>query len=485
VGTFTDNVFDDTATSGAALSIDNFEPWPTIDIPYTPPSAGTTVTTVGTWVTLTAAIYPSTILRWLPGTLVQIDGNVYTLRGRPFGTGPYKFEVEEDAGTTTTFSFVVNEPDVARQILPYLWGPDSTGTVFACGDPLRPGTLYYTKANNVDSAPDTNTIELCPPSEPLLGGELLNGLSYVSSSNRWWAVYPAPPGSIITTGSQEIVGGVNPYDPVEIAVGHPLATPYGHTTDGQQIYYWGKNGLYAHSGGPATPLTDADLSTIFPHEGVQGVNVTQGGQTFYAPDYSRSATFRIAVIGNYVFADYQDANGIPRTIVMDKRTGAWSADTYATPITVHYKVEQQESATLSQALYSQLVMGDTNGDLLLQGGSTDNGTAIVATFASFQWTSGALCYCLAPWSDVAYLGGPITLTITALGGQSPLPITLASVVGYVRERIYLTFNKGLSYQFSVSLGVGSAFYLVEFSPWVGQWGRSGMLTPIKGLVGGS
>ena len=387
---FTDNVFDDAASAGQALSTVNFEPWPTIDVPY--PVSGTSVAVSGSWATLTASSYPSNILRWLPGTLVTIGGNVYTLRGRPFGSGPYTFEVEENIGYYTSALLLVNEPILARQPLPYLWGPDTTGTVFGCGDPLRPGVLYFSRANNPDSAPDANVIELCPPSEPLLGGQIQNGVSYVASSKRWWALYPSLGATTETSSGSVVVisTGTTPYEDVEIPVGVPLAAPYGHCTDSERIFFWGPDRIAATDGGPAKDLTSEDLYPIFPHEGVLGSNITRNGITYYAPDYSRAATFRLDRAGYYLYADYQDSGGTPRTLVCDLRTGAWVSDQYADPITCHYSDEQQQgSLTSTPALYPHLLMVASNGNLFTQAAlANDNGTGISCLVATPEWDGG-------------------------------------------------------------------------------------------------
>ena len=63
----------------------------------------------------------------------------------------------------------LQSPALAQQPLPYMAGPtDNINYVLAVGDPLRPGTMYWCKGSNLDSAPDTNQMEVTDPSEPLV-----------------------------------------------------------------------------------------------------------------------------------------------------------------------------------------------------------------------------------------------------------------------------------------------------------------------------
>ena len=122
-------MFDDAASAGEPLDFDNFEPWPSIDLPQS--LTATQVT--GTLLTV-PIVAPTNALRWLPTTLIQLAGTnaSYALRRRPTllsGT-TYLLELEQPApfGTNTVLS--IPEPRVGNQKLPYVWGPDASGTIF-------------------------------------------------------------------------------------------------------------------------------------------------------------------------------------------------------------------------------------------------------------------------------------------------------------------------------------------------------------------
>lgn len=381
---FLDTYEDGEIVSSEQIDYENFQPWPTIDRPFS-----ATATVSGT----TAIVSPSTspsapqpfgnILRYLPGNLVQIQQQVYTLWTRPIliNATQFLFQFVENAGSNSgATDITIYEPAMAHQILPYLWGPtEEGGNIFGCGDPLRPGFVYFSKNFNPDAAPDNYNLELCPPSEPLLGGEVLNGNSYVASTDRWWQLRPS-------------FGGVQQYSPQEAPVGRGLAAPYGHCSDGTRIYFVAKDGIYVTSGGPGRSLTDNDYYNIFPHDGIAGQNFTYNGVTNFAPDYGRSETFRLTYCDSYLYFDYQDATGTPRNLVFDVRHEGWSSDVCLGGLgaSAHYGIEQQEgSLNLSDVTYGLLVVGGADGNLYKQTeGTIDDTFPIQCIVATKEFTAG-------------------------------------------------------------------------------------------------
>lgn len=363
--TFTDNFDDAAALAGSELGFDNFEPWPTVDVPFagTAGSGGiTSITVFGTAIVIIGTL-PATVLRWLPGTLLTLDGQyTYTLWNRPVAvSGGILFRTLENAGAPTVTTLVVQEPDVANQILPYLWGPDANGIVFGVGDPLRPGALYSSKPNNPDATPN-NVYDLTPPSEPLIGGMVIDGVSLVASSERWWVLQAA-----LSTPQRWI--------PVEMPAGRGLVAPFAHCTDGKSGFMVAKDGVYVLAPNTAAiNLTDADLGNIFPHDGVPGQNTMYGGATIFAPAYQYAADFRLGIVNDFLKFHYRDSSGIPRTLELDMSldTGgqprmAWSPVSYADPINNSYQPEQPSGTLITESLaYSQCYFTDTNGNVWIE-----------------------------------------------------------------------------------------------------------------------
>lgn len=419
--TFTDQYFDDTAQAGQAIPDQNFEPWPSVDVPFSASvSAGATITVVGNQITVSGAsiVWPATISRWLPGTIVLLNGQVaYTLRRRPQMLSPtsYLFEIIDSAGSLSPTSFAVNEPDVARQILPYIWGPDANGFFFGVGDPLRPGVISFCQSNSPDMVAAPNTNEPSPPSEPLLGGRILEGLSYVASSSRWWSMR----GNFI---------GTSTFQPFQEEVPRGLATPYGICDDGQSVYFWAKDGIYA-VGARSGSLTD-DLFLMFPHENIQGQNITRNGITYYAPDYSRASTFRLSTVNGFLYADYQDFNGVPHTIWSYLPMGGWCTDVYANQIISRCVLPGPEG-TLTSTLnrtYGIAVWGDNAGNVYVETDNTgDNGQPISGMYTTFEWDGEPLRQG-GTWEDF-YLDcvprSGITVTPVMFGQQMYPPTVIA------------------------------------------------------------
>jgi hypothetical protein len=428
--TFRDIYDDSAAEAGDELDFDNFEPWPSVDVP----NFGTATQVVGTVAVVSTT--DTDILQYLPGTLIRFGGqNFYTFRQRPMfisGTS-YLIQLIENAGNGTNLPYLIQEPFLANQHLPYMWGPDANGVIFACGDQFRPGTLYFAKPYAPDSAPDTFNQEISSPTEPLLGGEVLDGVPYVASSLYWWRLYFQP-----DNPSQR-------YSAVKEPIPRGLAAPFGHCNDGSAIYWWAKDGIWSTAQGS---LTDADLYDLFPHEGVKGQSVTYNGITVQAPDYSQAAKFRLAYANGYLYAIYVNNIGTYQMLVLNVRTGAWSADSYGGTQSI-FSVYQIEQPPASTGVLNPVVLlagttgpGFAEGRIYIQTDLVDdpNSTPIACTLATFEFDGGDL---RAPkqWGDYfldlvpAAPAGVVTKAMSLGAGVAP---TNTVPSGTVRTRIPLS-----------------------------------------------
>lgn len=372
---FIDNVFDTAAQVGEALDFDNLEPWPSVDL-----TQNLTATSVVGTVALVTIPSPTNALRWLPGTLVQIaSGQVFTLRLRPVlisGT-TYRLEFLECAVAATNASISIPEPLLGNQKQPYMFGPDASGRVIGVGDPLRPGTFSYSKPNNLDSVPDTYNRELTPPSEPLIGGEIIDGRGFLASPERWWELLP-----------QQSDNPTNFYNPVQSPLPRGLAAPFGHCNDGVNMYWWAKDGIYSSAAGS---LTDADLYNLFPHEGAAAQVVAYGSFLIQPPDYSRSGTFRLSHSNGFLYAVYQDSLGTYRVLTCDLHHGnAWVPDVYSPAVCAFYHPEQQAGSVLtSGSLYAETLMATVDGRAASQAElANDLGGGIACVAASYEFDGG-------------------------------------------------------------------------------------------------
>jgi hypothetical protein len=445
--TFLDNYSDLTAQSGEELEFDNLEPWPSVDLPFALTSITNLVNAIGTTVLIPQAYVavPNNILSWLPGNLIRLGSvNVYTLWTRPTlitvaGVNYYLLQFVENAGVLTGAVLYNYEPQLANQHLPYMWGPDAAGTVFATGDPLRPGTLSFAKNYAPDNAPDSYNIEITPPSEPLMGGEILDGLAFAASTERWWALYP------------QAQNELQRYSVIQQPMTRGIAAPYGHCTDGKTIYWWAKDGIWSSAKGS---LTDADLYNLFPHEGIPGANYTYNNQTVYAPDYAYAGQFRLAYRNYYLYACYLDSTGTNRTLVYDLRREAWVVDVYADSPSVFYGLEQQEGTVLtSTASYPLLVAGGVDGNIYqptpLTNDSSFTGvsTPVPIVVATPEWDGGDL-RAGEQWGDLwldcipnALGASPVQVTPMAYGAPVAPPTTVPTTAS--RSQLPVSLGGGI------------------------------------------
>jgi len=349
VPTFNDTLLDTDVAANPILDFDNFEPFPSIDLPR----SGTVNVSGGLVMWVSGDQFNT---RWLPGTVIVIDTVAYTLNTRP--TSPTTLtatNVVSIAGVETVItppdaqvtSYAIAEPDLAAQPLPYLFGPtDNVSFFFAVGDPLRPGTLYWSKGNNPDSAPDTNQQDVTSPSEPLQNGCIVNGYGWVASTERAWLIVPNFFNALATAQGTE--GSTWTLQLSSLIRG--LYIPRCLTVDGGgNVFFRAKDGIYISPGGQGgKSITDEDLYNLFPHEGVVPQPVTIGGFTVYPPDDNYPQAQKMNVANGYLYYDYvytileilpphfeKVYVQIPATLVYDIAARGWVVDVYTPQVAVH------------------------------------------------------------------------------------------------------------------------------------------------------
>jgi hypothetical protein len=360
---FSDTVLDAAIVANPTLAFDNFEPFPSIDLPR----SGTV--NVGANGQLTWASGDRFNIRWLPGTIVTVgtsnvapgtvnQGTQFTLYNRPSDSQHMIVSTQELIGGVITQIFppqgtglfyFITQPFLAAQPLPYLWGPtDNVSFFFACGDPLRPGTLYWCKGNNPDSAPETNQQDVTSPSEPLQNGCIVDGIGMVFSTERAWLIFPNFFNALSTVSGtqgstwtlQESISDRGLYIPRCLAV-----------DGGKDVYFRTKDGISLSRGGQgARSLTDEDLFNLFPHEGFTPVTIARGPYIVYPPDDTQPQLHKMNVANGYVYYDYvANINGVstPQTLVYDIAARGWVLDLYQYACILHIL---EEGPNINQTL---------------------------------------------------------------------------------------------------------------------------------------
>ena len=178
-----DALTDAEAASNPEMTFTDYEPVPSIDLPQ----AGHCNVSSGVITTLDTPFNT----RWLPGTTILIGYPTqlpYVFISRPTSSTQVAIPGVPD-GTNLVWN--IAEPQLANQPLAYMFGPtDNINYVFAVGDKLRPGTLYWCSGSNLDAWPDTNQFDVTDPSEPLINGAMVGGFGVLFSDRRGWVMTP-------------------------------------------------------------------------------------------------------------------------------------------------------------------------------------------------------------------------------------------------------------------------------------------------------
>ena len=373
---FTDTATDLSLAANPTLSFNNYEPFPSIDLPR---SGTCNVSANGAIAWVSGDVFN---VRWLPGTIVLIAGVAYVLYNRPSSTTAMKVytTVASTDGTGfitfgypptgTGLTWQINEPDLAAEPSPVLWGPtpDSGGGSFMLGlDPLNPGDLLTSMGNNFDSAPSSQRLYVCSPSEGLVNGIVTSELHVVFSPERFWLLYPNFADAVATVN-----GTTGPlWTPVQASSTRGLFMRYALGGIGSLIAFRAKDGIFASQGGGPEQDISANIYNLFPHGEPEGPSpVVIGNQTIYPPNDALPNAQTIACIPGYIFYDYQDTTGTPRTLVYDMEAKGWVVDSYTPAVNCH---------ALATGV-NQILCGCTDGTIrAFDAAGTESQTAVIVT----------------------------------------------------------------------------------------------------------
>jgi hypothetical protein len=325
----------------------------------------------------------------------------------------------------------IAEPALANQPLPYMFGPtDNINFVFAVGDPLRPGTVYWCSGSNLDSWPDTNQFDLTDPSEALVNGAMSGGWAVIMSIKRGWVLTPnffnalatvtGTAGSVWTAQDASITRGL--YMPRCLAV-----------EGGGNIFFRVSDGIHiSRKGVGSQSITDETLYPLFPHESTgSGADIpqpiTRNGITIYPPDDSVPEKQQFRVVGAYLYYDHQATDGNPHTWVLDLRTLAWIWDQYAgSQPTVHAPNEgESQQGTL---------VGCSDGTLRIMESDapeTVTGTVLTAAVGGSGWITAyeaTFEYSCDSGATVSFIAADV-----GNGSYAPNPLVLEGTGGEITK----------------------------------------------------
>jgi len=249
----------------------------------------------------------------------------------------------DDAGAT-----VLAQPVRAQ------WGP-LEGMLFACGDPYRPGHLYYCLPDAPDHWSASGNIEICAPSEELMNGGIAGAQGYVFSRRTLYLIYPG----LTSTGS------VN-YTPTTCQRG--MFGYWAHAVGPGGIYFVAEDGVFV-TGGGVEQWISRDIDPLFRDETKYG----------YAPiDKAAPNALRLTVWESKLYFQYQDTSGARRCMVYDILEKAWRA----------YQFGQAHSGLQGLDEDDLLIGGLNQGTTYTLSGTSDAGTAITCTARTASHSGG-------------------------------------------------------------------------------------------------
>jgi len=294
---YTDAATDSSVVGGERLTFDNFQPWPVLDKPRTG-----TCNVAGTAVSRVSGDTFNT--SWAPGSAIVVNGKATTIYAVA-STG--LLHLTDNVGSGSAVAFMLPNPTILSQPMGQFFG-DYQGTYFGCGDPLNPGTLYWTKANNPETASDANNLLVTPPSEQLQCGFVYNTYAGVFSTQDLYQLL------------RDQSGG---YRAIKTPCGRGSWTAWSFCMSPQGIIFLAEDGLFITAGGnPAVAIHPPDLRTIFPKDGLPGVSV----DGIEAPDMEQDTKLRVSYIAGFVYFDYTGLDNEGHTLIFELGTDRFFYD---------------------------------------------------------------------------------------------------------------------------------------------------------------
>jgi hypothetical protein len=320
----------------------------------------------------------------------------------------------------------VSSIQAVNQTLKAIWGFDER--VLGCGDPARPGAVYFSKRGNGDSWPPQNWIQTAET-----GGEAMNGLVYaercfVFSRERLIALVP------------NVIQGVT-FTPQETSCRRGLKGRFGFCIGKKGIYFWSKDGVYRTQGGPEESVVDDSIRPLFATQDSPGRDVNG----YEAVDMSDENGLRMSFHNNEIWCHYTGAtSGERKTLIYDEDHNRWRA--IDSTVTVNMGYSEPDVA-------SNLLLGMSDGDMRQGGGASDADGDVDVNVRTGSFDQGQPL-ALKRYGNVIFDLDPnnATVTITPYLDANALPQAAIVVTGNGRQRVALALDDvfGLNVSFDIS-----------------------------------
>lgn len=304
---------------------------------------------------------------------------------------------------------------VYEAALPHIWGPFSGRYILGCGDPNRPGYLYWTNAGRPDSADVANNLQVTSPSEPLMNGCVFMGQTFVFSRDNLYALDFGGPTAVPT------------FTPRKTACGRGLIGAHALCV-GPMIYFVGQDGVYQTDGqGPADSLTEETLRPIF-----EGLTIGE-----YLPvDFSQASKIRLSFAGQKLHFFYSTTDEDNVHLEYHTLYKRWKrvVESGSPQMTLAYWDENQAE--------ERLLLGATDGKVYEEAGTTDPQGAIEVV-ATTGYLDFAMPQTMKEFGNIIMDADPQggTITITPLtNGVGTTPLTPLVITGNGRQKFPISLS---------------------------------------------
>ena len=334
--------------------------------------------------------------------------------------------INHDQAVTTVDA---NGTTVLAQPLPAIWGPTDSGFVFACGDPYRPGFLYWCIPGQVGHWPAANTVEVCSPSEQLMNGCNWGGQAYVFSKERLYVVYPNFDGTgAVRANPTACINGL-------ITISGLAVTPYG-------MAYISRDGVRLTQGG-GSELVGDNIRPLFHGLAVNG---------FQPVDFSKPTDMRLVYFDNELWFIYRDTAGVMQCMVLHLLYKYWRPYSFGKAISTAYN----DTGPNLRLILGGKTTGKayTHIDTSATPAFTDDGTAIAWSCRTGAYDGGQLRQ-EKQWGDIFVdidLQGQAMAAQTFLNAEA-ITNPSQSVQGIVGRRRYIFDCFGTTPQKGRSLSI--------------------------------
>lgn len=310
-----------------------------------------------------------------------------------------------------------------------VWGPTDDGYVFACGDPLRPGFLYWCIPGNVGAWPSLNNIEVCSSSEQLMNGCYWGGQAYVFSKERLYVIYPNFDGTgAVRVNSTGCTHGL-------MARQALCVTPYG-------IAFVARDGIRI-TNGSGSQVSSPHLYNLFHNKTVVS---PASGVIYYPVDTTAVDSMKLAYHDDELWFIYKDTNGAQQTMIYRFPQQYWRNYTFGRSVSSVFS-DTGGSTTL-------IMGGLTTGKVYTHTGFTDDGVAIPWLFRTGAY-DGGVPRDQKQWGDLVFdadLGGT-TISLQTLLDIESVVNGIINVVGSVGRKQYVVDAFGIPPQKSRTVSV--------------------------------